>query len=139
MNTNLSLHLVFVIAIFFLTACGSSAPPNPVDRFSGTWSGTMEYSADPNAKQVVVVKIPTGCAIGEACGEVESRTCTWEMVLNDVDEIVFRYKFSKVLGGGNSCETGVGTSGTFSLQPDGKLMREHHFELSVMSGALTKE
>ena len=140
MNTNRFMYLLIVIAVFGVTACAPSAGSNPVDRFAGTWSGTMSFSDDPNAKQDVVVNIPTGCAVGNVCGDTTNPgvSCQWEMTLSALNQNVFEYQFSKTLSGGDPCEAGVGTGGTLTLQADGTLMREHQTPNFTASGVLTR-
>ena len=133
-----SFYLFMVIAVLVVTACAPSEESNPADRFAGTWSGSMGYSDDPGARQDVVVNIPTGCAIGGACGDTDNGMCKWEMTLVAVDGDMFEYQFANTLRGDDPCPTGVGTGGTLTLQSDGTLMREHKTPNFTVSGALTK-
>jgi hypothetical protein len=138
MITNRLFYLSIVIAILVVTACAPSAESNPADRFAGTWSGSMGYSDDPSAKQDIVVNIPTGCATGGACGDIDNGGCKWEMTLVALDGDVFEYEFAKTLRGEGLCPTGVGTGGTLTLQKNGTLMREHKTPNFIVSGVLTK-
>jgi hypothetical protein len=139
MNINRFLYLLIVIAVLGVTACAPSAESNPVDLFAGTWSGSMGFSDDPGRKQDIVVNIPTGCAVGDICGDTTNpgMSCQWEMTLSAIDQNVFEYKFSKTLSGGDPCNPGVGTRGTLTLQTDGTLMREHKTPMFTASGVLT--
>ena len=140
MNTNRFMYLFIVIAVFVVTACAPSAEANPVDRFAGAWSGTMGFSDDPSARQDIVVNIPTGCAVGNVCGDTTNPavSCQWEMTLSTLNQNVFEYQFSNTLSGGEPCEAGVGTGGTLTLQSDGTLMREHKTPNFTASGVLTR-
>lgn len=138
MKINRFMYLLLVIAVFVVTACAPAAESNPADRFAGTWSGSMGFSDDPGARQDVVVNIPTECATGGACGDVDNGMCKWEMTLTALDGDVFEYKFSTTLGGGDPCEAGVGSGGTLILQSDGTLMREHKTPNFTATGVLTR-
>ena len=106
----------------------------PANRFAGTWSGTMSFSDDPNRKEDIVVTIPSGCAVGSVCGNIDNTTvsCQWEMTLVSVNGNVFEYTFSKMLSG--ECPALGG--GTLTLQSDGTLMREHKTPDFTASGLL---
>ena len=100
----------------------------------------MGFSDDPSAKQEVIVNIPTGCTVGDVCGDTTNPgvSCHWEMTLSALDQNVFEYTFTKTLSGGDPCEPGVGTGGTLTLQADGALMREHKTPIFTASGVLTQ-
>ena len=138
MFKNRSFYLFVVMVVLVVTGCAPSVESNPADRFAGTWSGSMGYSDDPSAKQDIVVHIPTGCATGGACGDIDNGACKWEMTLVALDGDVFEYQFAKTLRGEDLCPTGVGTGGTLTLQKDGTLMREHKTTNFIVSGVLTK-
>ncbi|MEO5886151.1 MAG: hypothetical protein ABIQ77_00670 [Anaerolineales bacterium] len=130
---NLCLVAVFVMVIS-LTACVPSAQPNPADRFTGTWSGTMSFSDDANRKEDIIVTIPAGCVEGGVCGDLNNTTvsCTWEMTLETVKGNVFAYKFSKTMSG--ECPALGG--GTLTLKADGTLFREHKTPNFTASGSM---
>jgi len=83
----------------------------------------MSFTDDANRKEDIVVTIPTGCAAGNVCGDINNTTvsCQWEMTLSSVSGDVFAYKFSKTMSG--ECPALGG--GTLTLQSDGTLMRAH--------------
>ena len=130
--------LVCILLVGLLvSACGPSKPANPVDRFAGTWSGTMSFTDDASRKEDITITIPTGCAPGEACGDLNNTTmqCQWEMTLGSVNGDVFEYKFSKTMNG--ECPALGG--GRLTMQSDGTLMREHKTPDFTASGVLTKK
>ena len=112
MNTkNLFVLLVMLISVL-VSACASSVPANPADRFAG-------------------------CAAGTICGDLNNTTvkCQWEMTLGDVKADVFEYKFSKSMSG--ECPALGG--GTLTMQSDGTLVREHKTPYFTASGVLTSK
>jgi hypothetical protein len=137
MNTkNLIISLLMLISIL-ISACAASTPANPADRFAGTWSGTMNFTDDPNRKEDIIVTIPAGCTAGSVCGDINNTTvsCQWEMTLASLNGNVFEYKFSKTMSG--DCPALGG--GTLTMQSDGTLMREHKTPNFTASGQLTRE
>jgi hypothetical protein len=137
MITYHKLYIWTIIIMFIVTACAPAKQPNPADRFAGTWTGTMSFSDDPTSKLDVVVTIPSGCSIGGSCGDISNASgCQWEMTLDSINSEVFEYRFSKTLSGGDPCPTGVGTSGTLTLQKDGTLLREHKTQNFTATGIL---
>ena len=69
MNTKHVFASIVLLLSVLVSACAPSTPANPTDRFAGTWSGIMGFSDDPSAQQDIVVNIPTGCAVGNVCGD----------------------------------------------------------------------
>jgi hypothetical protein len=137
MNTKrLFILLVWLISLL-VSGCAASTPANPVDRFAGTWSGTMSFTDDANRKEDIIVTIPAGCTLGNVCGDLDNTTvnCKWEMTLGSVNDNVFEYKFSKTLNG--ECPALGG--GTLTMQSDGTLMREHKTPDFTASGVLTRK
>lgn len=133
MNTKLMFVMLIVL---FVGACTPLEPSNPADRFAGTWSGTMSMTDDPTVSAVAIVTIPTGCSINQPCGDATntSNGCKWEMTLDSINGDVFEYSYSKSLEGDCSA---LGT-GTFTLNPDGTLFREHKFPDFTITGTLTR-
>jgi len=119
------------------SGCTASAGSNPADRFAGTWSGVMSFTNDPNRKEDIVVFLPTGCAVGSVCGDINNTTisCQWQMTLAALNENVFKYKFSKPMSG--QCPALGG--GTLILQEDGTLFREHKTPEFTASGSLARK
>jgi hypothetical protein len=131
-----------VLLILLVSACAPQATPttaaaNPADRFAGTWSGTMNFTDDPNRKEDIIVSVPAGCTTGNVCGDINNTTvhCQWEMTLASLNGDVFEYKFSKTMSG--ECPALGG--GTLTMQADGTLMREHKTPDFTASGVLTKK
>ena len=85
-----SLWLILIFLV--VSACAPSRSGNPADRFAGTWSGTMGFTDDANRKEDIVVTIPSACATGSACGDLNNKTvnCRWEMIL------ALRIQFSRL-------------------------------------------
>ncbi|HSL42852.1 MAG TPA: hypothetical protein VK897_05435 [Anaerolineales bacterium] len=137
MNTKCLMYLLILLAVFVITACAPSPESNPADRFTGTWSGTMSFTDDASRKEDLIVTIPSGCAVGNVCGDINNTTvgCQWEMTLASIDENVFAYTFSKTLSG--ECPAMGG--GTLTMQSDGTLMREHKTPDFTASGLLTQK
>jgi hypothetical protein len=137
MFTNRLLVLFIGIALLVISACAPAVRSNPVDRFAGTWSGTMSFTDDPNRKEDIIVSIPPGCTVGKVCGDINNTTiiCQWEMTLAAINNDVFEYKFSKTMSG--ECPARGG--GTLTLQSDGTLMREHKTPDFIASGPLSKK
>jgi hypothetical protein len=131
------MYLLIMIAIFVVAACAPSAELNPVDRFAGTWSGTMSFTDDANRKEDLTITIPAGCTVGGACGDINNTTmgCQWEMTLASLNGDVFTYTFSKTISG--ECPALGG--GTLTMQSDGTLMREHKTPDFIASGPLTRQ
>lgn len=129
--------LLVMLIILVVGGCAPSAPANPADRFTGTWSGTMSFSDDADRKEDIIVTIPAGCTTGEVCGDLSNTTvkCQWEMTLGAVSGNVFEYKFSKTMSG--ECPALGG--GKLTMQEDGTLMREHQTPNFTASGALMKK
>jgi hypothetical protein len=118
------------------------APPpstesNPADRFAGTWTGTMSATDDPSAKADTVTTIPTGCSANEICGDTINLAngCQWEMTLISVEGGILEYNYSKTLEG----ECPALGDGTFTLNSDGSLSREHRFPDFTITGTLTRQ
>jgi hypothetical protein len=116
-------YLWMILLVLLAGACTSKVQSNPADRFAGTWSGSMSFTDDASRKEEIIVTIPAGCVDGAVCGSLNNTTvsCVWEMTLGSVDGNVFAYQFSNTLSG--QCPALGG--GTLTLEPDGKLMREH--------------
>ena len=123
-----------VLISLTISACAPSAQSIPADRFAGTWSGTMSFTDDANRKENILVTIPSGCAAGSICGDINNTTvsCRWEMTLASVNGNVFEYTFSNTLSG--ECPALGG--GSLTLQSDGKLLREHKTPDFTASGSL---
>jgi hypothetical protein len=137
MNTK-CLFIPFVLLISLLVSgCAASTPANPADRFAGTWSGTMSFTDVASRNEDVIITVPTGCTVGSVCGDSYNVTinCSWEITLEAVNGDVFEYTFSKTLGG----ECPALTSGTLTLQPDGKIWREHKTPSFTARGVLTRK
>jgi len=138
MNTK---YLLVMLIMLLVSACApqvaTTAAANPADRFQGTWSGTMNFSDDPNRKEDIIVTIPTGCTAGSVCGDINNKTvsCQWEMTLAAINGDVLEYKFSKSMSG--ECPALGG--GTLTLQADGALLREHKTPEFTASGSLTRK
>ena len=94
----------------------------------------MSFTGDANRKENIIVTIPSGCAAGSSCGDINNTTasCRWEMMLASVNGNALEYTFSKRLSG----ECLALGSGTLTLQSDGTLMREHKTPDFTTSGAL---
>ena len=137
MFTYRSFYMVIVIALLVVTACVPSAESNPADRFAGMWTGTMSFTDDANRKEDLIVTIPTGCAVGSVCGEINNTTvsCQWEMTLASLNGNVFTYTFSKTMSG--ECPALGG--GTLTMQSDGTLLREHKTPDFTATGSLTRK
>jgi hypothetical protein len=132
-----STHLLMIPLVPLLGACSPAAQANPVDRFAGTWSGTMKFTDDPSHRADIIVSIPAGCSARGVCGDIYNKSgCQWEMTLVSIKENVLAYKFSKTLSGGDPCEAGIGTGGSLTLQADGRLVREHRTPDFTASGIL---
>ncbi|HXQ38056.1 MAG TPA: hypothetical protein VN843_28875 [Anaerolineales bacterium] len=131
-STILALLILIVLASTKFAAL--SAPANPANRFAGSWAGTMSFTDDANRKENILVTIPSGCASGSICGDINNTTvsCQWELTLASVNGNVFEYTFSKTLSG--ECPALGG--GTLTLQSDGTLMREHKTPDFTASGSL---
>jgi len=125
---------LIVLISLLVSGCALPARPNPVDRFAGSWAGTMSFTDDANRKENILVTIPSGCIAGSICGDINNTTvsCQWEMTLASVNGNVFEYTFSKTLRG--ECPALGG--GTLTLQSDRKLMREHKAPDFTASGSL---
>ena len=97
----------------------------------------MSFTDDANRKEDIVVTIPTGCAAGNVCGDINNTTvsCQWEMTLSSVSGDVFAYKFSKTMSG--ECPALGG--GALTLQSDGTLMRAHKTPDFTVSGSLARK
>lgn len=136
MFTNRSLYMLFMIVLVVVAACAPSATANEADRFAANWSGTMSFT-DRDGTEDVFVTIPSGCVAGEVCGEIfnPAVNCTWEMQLDAVKGNVFEYTLSRTLRG--ECPAMGG--GTFALQDDGTLIREHVTPNFVASGTLGRQ
>ena len=134
MNTKLFFASIVLLISLLVSSCASSAQSNPADRFAGSWAGTMIFTDDANRKENILVTIPSGCAAGSICGDINNTTvsCQWELTLGSVNGNVFEYTFSKTLSG----ECPALGSGTLALQSDGKLMREHKTPDFTASGSL---
>jgi hypothetical protein len=119
------------------TTAPSSTQSNPADRFAGTWTGTMSMADDPTVNAVAIVTIPAGCSANEACGDAinTANGCRWEMTLTAVHDDVLEYVYSNTLDG--DCPA-LG-SGTFTLNSDGTLFREHKFPDFTITGTLMKD
>lgn len=134
--------LATVLLISVLTAaCAITGKANPASAFAGTWSGDMELSNAPGQTQFIVITIPEDCTPGAVCGQMVNDTvsCTWELTLEEIKDNTFRYNFSRVISGGEICATGLGTTGTMTLQADGTLLREHKGPGFVATGTLRKK
>jgi hypothetical protein len=97
----------------------------------------VRFSDAPNGpSESIVVAIPPECELGLACGQIENTTirCTWEMGLLSLEGEVLRYKFLRTLSG--DCDA-PGT-GTLTLQPDGRLLREHFLGSTTVAGQLRR-
>lgn len=131
-----SFYLLVVMAVVVITACTLSEAANPADRFADTWSGTMSFT-DRDSTEDVFVTIPSGCAAGDVCGEIfnSAVNCTWEMHLETVNRNVFEYTLSRTLSG--NCPA-MG-SGTFTLQENGTLVREHVTPNFIATGTLGRQ
>lgn len=129
--------LLMSMFVLMLAACTTPTQASPADRFSGTWTGTMNFTDDANRKEDIIVTIPTGCADGSVCGSIDNTTvsCVWEMTLDSVKGDVFTYKFSKTISG--PCPAMGG--GTLTLGSDGKLTREHKTPDFTASGTLSHQ
>ncbi|GEM_PF-1895269 len=128
--------LLILLLSLLLGACSSSAQAESADRFAGSWSGSMSFT-DRDTKEDVFVTIPAGCVTGAICGEIfnSAVNCTWEVQLDGVDGNVFEYTFSKTLSG----ECPAMGSGTFTLQEDGSLVREHVTPNFTSTGILGRQ
>ena len=134
--------LLVSMIVLFLGACAPAATAvptvqtNPADRFAGAWSGSMSFS-NWDGTEDVFVTIPSGCAVGEACGEIfnSAVNCTWEVQLEAVNDDVFEYTFSKTLSG----ECPAMGNGTLTLQADGALVREHITPNFTATGTLVRQ
>ena len=141
MFANRFFYLCTVVTAFVmlisLAACAPSEPSNPADRFAGVWAGTMSFTDDPDRKEAVVVTIPSGCAAGQICGDLNNTTvgCQWELTVEAIHDNVFEYQFSKTLSGGCPSLSG----GMLTLQSDGTLMREHITPDFTASGTLQRK
>lgn len=129
-------YLLTILFLLLASSCAPQTQSNPADQFAGTWSGTMSFSDDANSEEDIIVSIPTGCAVGEVCGDINNTTvsCRWEMTLGSLSGNVFTYTFSKTMSG--PCPAMGG--GTLTLQSDGKLLREHKTPDFTASGALER-
>jgi len=74
MNTKYLFILLILLISLLVSGCASSAPANPADRFTGTWSGTMSFTDDANRKEDIIVSIPAGCTAGSICGDINNTT-----------------------------------------------------------------
>lgn len=137
MLPNRFIYWLIVIAVMLVTACAPSAESNPVDRFAGTWSGTMNFTDDADRKEDLIVTIPAGCTVGSVCGDINNMTinCQWEMTLASHNGDVFTYTFSKTMSG--ECPALGG--GTLTMQSNGTLMREHKTPDFTANGSLTRK
>jgi hypothetical protein len=132
-----SKYLWILVIVLLVSACVPKAQSNPVDRFAGTWSGTMSFTDDATRKEEIIVTIPDGCVDGAVCGSLNNTTvgCVWEMTLGSVDGNIFAYQFSKTMSG--QCPALGG--GTLTLGSDGKLTREHKTPDFTASGTLERQ
>jgi hypothetical protein len=145
MNTKrLFISLVMLICLF---ASGCAAltpvnptPVNPMDRFTGTWTGTMSFSDDPNHKGDVDFVILGNCSKpGSPCGDFFDNTvpCILAVNLVDVRGDVLEYEFGLSFSLDDSClDSG---RGTLTLQADGTLLREHTTAGVTASGMLKRK
>ena len=134
MKPKLFFASIVLLISLLVSSCASSAQSNPADRFAGSWAGTMSFTDDANRKENILVTIPSGCAAGSICGDINNTTvsCQWELTLASVNGDVLAYTFSKTLSG--ECPALGG--GTLTLQSDGTLMREHKTPDFTASGSL---
>jgi len=137
MNTKYLFLLPVLLVVLFVSACGPSKPANPANRFAGTWSGTMSFTDNANRKEEIIVTVPTGCAAGNVCGDLNNTTvkCQSEMTLAAINDGVFEYKFSKTLSG--ECPALGG--GILMLQRDGSIIREHRTPDFIARGLLMRK
>ena len=133
MFTNRLFPLLILVGVLVVTACAPSEATNAANRFAAIWSGTMSFT-DREDTEDVFVTIPSGCEAGEVCGEIFNAAvnCTWEMQLDAVKGNVFEYTLSRTLRG----ECPAMGSGTFTLQDDGTLIREHVTPNFIATGTL---
>jgi hypothetical protein len=122
--------------VLLLVACAPSAQSNAADQFAGTWAGLMSFT-DRDTMEDVFITIPSGCAVGEVCGEIFNSVvnCTWEVHLEAVKVNFFEYTFSKTLSG----ECPAMGNGTLTLQADGTLVREHITPNFTSTGTLGRQ
>lgn len=134
MNTR---SLLLLLLLWMVGACAPSAQSNPVDRFAGSWAGTMSFTDDANRKEDIIVTIPADCSEGGVCGSLNNTTvgCTWELTLGSIDGNVLTYNFSKTMSG--ECPALGG--GTLTFNNDGTLFREHETPDFTASGTLDRQ
>jgi hypothetical protein len=84
----------------------------------------------------IVIKILTGCKLGEVCGYLDNMTadCIWEMTLEEVNGEILSYTFSRTLRG----DYPASSVGKLILRSDGTLYRIHQTPGNIVSGSLTK-
>lgn len=59
MFADCSFYLLMGITVLMVTACTPSERSNPVDRFVGTWTGSMSITADPTVSAVAMWNLET--------------------------------------------------------------------------------
>ena len=110
---------------------------NPIYGFAGTWSGTMNSSANPDRAYDIEIFIPIACKAGNNCGGFNnfSGECGVAMILKNIKGKTFEYDFATNTG----VECPYGGSGTFTLQPDGSLVMDHVSPNQTMSAVLSRQ
>jgi hypothetical protein len=113
------------------------ARPASTAAIAGLWKGTMKFSDDPQRAEQIEVWIDERCAVGNACGYVDNSTvgCEWQLTYDGMQGQSFLFAHSKTLAG--DCPA-VG-QGKYTLQPDGRLLREHTTPDFTARGLLTRK